>query len=197
VPRTQALLPAEIKPQILHTIYQALLEKKQIRAKYLRRNGDKYKYDVIHPLGLVFRHNAIYLVTTIKDYGDLKQFSLHRFQSCSLIDKKPIQMKNFNLDDYIASGAFDYTDSDRDFKLTAFFSKDAAIHLHEAPLSTDQTITSKRDGRIQVSATVKDTSQLRWWLLGFGRNVEIVKPKALRDEFIENLNQLNKIYSNK
>ena len=31
-----------------------------------------------------------------------------------------------------------------------------------------------------VTATVPDTSQLRWWLLGFGGEVEVLKPGSLR-----------------
>jgi len=30
---------------------------------------------------------------------------------------------------------------------------------------------------------VKDTLELRWWLLGFGDKVEVLAPKALREEF--------------
>ena len=36
--------------------------------------------------------------------------------------------------------------------------------------------------------------QLRWWLLGFGEYVEVIKPKALRDEFVETSQRLSEIY---
>ena len=127
VPRTQPLLPAEVNPQTLHTVYQALLEEKQISAQYKRRDGEIYRYGVLHPLRLVFRHNVIYLVATIKDYSDLKQFALHRFKKCQLIEKNLTKLDGFNLDNYIATGAFDYTDSDNEFKLVAIFSKQAAM----------------------------------------------------------------------
>ncbi len=70
-------------------------------------------------------------------------------------------------------------------KLIVIFDKEAAFHLLESPLSYDQVITTKRDGRIQITATVKDTRQLRWWLLGFGDQVEAVRPKKIKDEFID------------
>ncbi len=41
-----------------------------------------------------------------------------------------------------------------------------------------------------ITATVKDTRQLKWWLLGFADQVEVIKPKRLRDEFIEIGNNL-------
>ena len=82
-------------------------------------------------------------------------------------------------------------------KLMAIFDSKTAFHLSETPLSNDQKLVKKWDGRIQVTATVKNTSQLRWWLLGFGKYVEVVKPKSLRDEFIETVNQLYNMYSGK
>jgi predicted DNA-binding transcriptional regulator YafY len=34
----------------------------------------------------------------------------------------------------------------------------------------------------RVEATVADTGQLRWWLLGFGGRVEVQEPLGLREE---------------
>jgi predicted DNA-binding transcriptional regulator YafY len=38
---------------------------------------------------------------------------------------------------------------------------------------------------VLVEATVQDTQQLRWWLLGFGDQVEVVEPGELRNEFLQ------------
>ena len=66
----------------------------------------------------------------------------------------------------------------------------APNHLTESPLSHDQTIESEIDGQVQITATVKKTRQLKWWLLGFGAQVEVVKPKRLRNEFIAIANNM-------
>jgi predicted DNA-binding transcriptional regulator YafY len=50
-------------------------------------------------------------------------------------------------------------------------------------------------GRVEVEGTVKNTSQLRWWLQGFGCLVEVVEPKELREEFKENAARLHGHYS--
>jgi hypothetical protein len=34
-----------------------------------------------------------------------------------------------------------------------------------------------------VEATVLDTAELRWWLLGFGDGVEVLAPEVLRQDF--------------
>ena len=48
--------------------------------------------------------------------------------------------------------------------------------------------------QLLVKATVSDTAQLRWWLLGFGGQVEVIKPNFLREEMIQNIKSMNKRY---
>ena len=42
---------------------------------------------------------------------------------------------------------------------------------------------------------VQDTCQLRWWLLGFGDQVEVLEPEHLRAEFAEIARSLHDMYS--
>jgi len=68
-------------------------------------------------------------------------------------------------------------------RLEAIFEAASADHLTETPLAADQTITRIDDSHVRLEAAVLDTPQLRWWLLGFGDNVEVVAPEGLRHEF--------------
>src|SRR5207244_4265582 len=64
--------------------------------------------------------------------------------------------------------AFAYPVSDEKIRFLALFSPDAAMHLPESLLAADQVLTNQDDGRELVKATMLDTAELRWWLLGFG-----------------------------
>jgi hypothetical protein len=65
-------------------------------------------------------------------------------------------------------------------KLKARFYDGAGEHLYETPLSEDQVIEDKGGGTLDVQATVAHTPQLEWWLLGFGRGVEVRAPAQVR-----------------
>lgn len=139
---------------------------------------------MFHPLGIVFRECVIYLVATVWEYKDPLHFALHRFKYCEPLPEDAVPPAEFDLDAYLASGTFQYAAAEgRKMKLVALFSGGAADHLAETPLSEDQVLISKKDGKMEVAATVADSSQLRWWLLGFGDYVEVVRPKKLRMEF--------------
>lgn len=45
-----------------------------------------------------------------------------------------------------------------------------------------------------VEATVPDTAQLGCWLAGFGSSAEVLGPKELREEFVEEARRLAELY---
>ncbi len=195
IPNGLSLLPAEIDAAVLPVIYEALLKDHRFVTTYQGRENEAKTYE-INPLGLVFRNNVIYLVATVGDYSDIKQFALHRFQHAELSPKKVTIPSGFSLDDYIAQGEFDYpvTNSHQDItlkiKITGYMRK----HLMETPLSIEQHITELDDDMYQLVATVKDTEQLRWWIRSFSTNIQVLEPLELRAEFAWEARALNKMY---
>ncbi len=194
LPRTQSLIPAKIDENVIAVIYEALFKGRQVRARYRPRYKDEVEYD-LHPLGLVFRESVVYLVTTIWDYQEPRHLALHRFKHCDLLDKDVVISADFNLDEYLAAGSFEYGKNENEtIKLKVLFSDRVGHHLLEIPLSEDQKTSEFGDDQLQVEATVKNSAQIRWWLLGFGDVVEVLEPKELREEFAEIAENLLDIY---
>ena len=100
-------------------------------------------------------------------------------EAAERLDRKADMPEGFNLDDYLASGMLDFSESGEKIRLVALFDADAAAHLRETKLSEDQTMEAEDDGRVRVTATVNDTPQLRWWLLAFGSAATVVAPVEL------------------
>lgn len=179
VPTGQPLLAPDIPPEVLHGIYQAVLHNRRFQATYRPRSEDGNERDyVINPLALVVRNHLIYLIATLWDYDDIKHLPLHRFRQVTLLDQASRKPDGFDLDAHLyKSRAFDLPDpKGRKIRLVAWFTEGAAYHLHETPLSEDQTIESDGEGWVKLTATVLDTEQLWWWLRSFGEQVEVVEP---------------------
>lgn len=49
---------------------------------------------------------------------------------------------------------------------------------YDSRFAEDQRRSRSEDGGAEIRATVPDTLQLRWWLLGLGSNVEVLGPEA-------------------
>ena len=104
-------------------------------------------------------------------------------ENTEMLDKM-VKKISFNLDTYIQSGEFDYIEQDKSIRLKLLINKYIAKHLQETALSEDQVIKVIDENSSLLTATVKDTQQLRWWLLGFGDGVEVKQPAKLRKEMI-------------
>ncbi|MBB5021342.1 helix-turn-helix transcriptional regulator [Desulfurispira natronophila] len=186
IPRSMPLQPAQVAPHVLEVVTDALLDERRFLAKYCRRGESDVREYLVNPLALVVSDQVMYLVCTLREYDDIVLLAMHRFQEAWLTDKPGKRPKGFDLDAYLASGALGFpTHKPCSIKLKVIFGKDAATHLGESPLCEDQIMKIRPDGQVQVEAKVQDTQQLRWWLLGFGDQVEVLAPKTLRQEFAE------------
>jgi predicted DNA-binding transcriptional regulator YafY len=181
LPRGLRLQSPPVEPSVHATLYDALLQERQVTVRYLQRQATEAKDFVVHPLGVVARDTVIYLVCTMWNFTDVRQLALHRMQSATLLEAASSRPEGFCLDAYIAGGAFGYPESSDTIQLEALFSSDTAAHLAECPLADDQQIVPESGSVVRISATVRDTKELRWWLLGFGDQVTVLEPPQLRD----------------
>ena len=188
VPREMPLLAPEVDTTVARTVYQSLLDGVRFTADYASRSApspEPREY-VVSPLGLVARGNLLYLVCTLWDYTDIRQLAMHRIRTATATDVPVTTPAGFDLDQYIAKGEFHYPVGPK-IKLEARFYRGAATHLYETPLSVDQQITDLDADHVLVTATVRDTEQLHWWLLGFGSLVAVIGPESLRNELAREL----------
>lgn len=193
VPPTQPLIPPNYPEEIIEAVHSALLTEQQLEITYASRDQLKQKKYPIHPLGIVQRGSVTYLVATIYEYTDIRLFTLHRIHAATVLDKPVITPPKFDLAQYISKGAFGFEESGA-IKLVARFTNSAAEHLSETPLSMNQESYPDQPGWMRVIATVPDTAQLRWWLMGFGKEVEVLEPITLRNEFVNMVQSMSKVY---
>jgi predicted DNA-binding transcriptional regulator YafY len=180
--RGPKLTPPAIITDVHEEVYEALLLNRQLNLSYKSRAYDKPREYNINPLGLVLKDGLFYLVCTFGDYEDIRLLTLHRMEAARKLDIPCKIPEGFNLDAYISSGELDFAVGG-DIKLKAIINKQVAFHLEERPLNADQKLTDAGDEYWTLEVTVQDTNELRWWLMGFGENVEVLEPVELREEF--------------
>ena len=190
---TISLLPPDIDSESQRVVSEGLLQDKQLKVRYQKLGEVKMEEYVVHPLGLVERGQIIYLVCTMFTYKDVRILSLHRIRSVAMLSDPSKRPVKFSMDDYIASGAFGFG-GEETIRLKAIFKNPAGSHLHETPLSLDQVLLAQDDKHLHLSATVINTEQLRWWLLGFGESVEVLAPVKLRKSMAKSAQLSSNIY---
>lgn len=181
VPPTQPLLRPSVKRSVRDVIYQCLATRTQFTGWYQGRGASEPKEMLFNPLGIVIRGQVTYVVATAWAYDDVRLYPLHRFQRARKEEGPSREPPGFTLADYLAAqNGLGFATGRGEIALRLRFRNGAGQHLLETPLSDDQVAEDFGDGVLTVAASVPETAQLTWWLLGFGENVEVLAPAELR-----------------
>ena len=119
---------------------------------------------------------------------------LQRFEKVELLDKAVKEPKHFDFDEFIHKNNLGFTFSDKLYVLEAIFDRTMAFHLIETPLNDTQSVKEIGKDKLYVKARVPDTLQFEQWLMSFGSNIEILKPKKLREKFRSEIKKMRSIY---
>jgi len=196
ISRYLTLEAPKIDHQVLKTVYEGLLSEHQLEISYKNRQGNSQSETKIHPLGLVHVDNVAYLVCTFWNYDKQLKIALHRIISAKLLDDKAQIPAGFSLDEYINRSWYSDVSTNQDLiQLECLFDKDVAVHLDESPLASGQILEKYDENYMKLSAEVKNSMQLRWWLMGFGDLVTVLKPENLRNEIKNTLTSALKQYN--
>jgi len=178
------LTPPKVLSEVLSCTINALLDEHMLQVEYATRTGEEKSAEVM-PLGIAEHDQVHWLVVRFSGYNNVRQLRLDRISAAVALEEQPFRYPaDFNLQAYVDSGAFLYNISDKQ-KLVIRIRTEAARHLLDTPLAHDQQYEQQDEDWVQVTATVPLSSRLTWWLLGFGRKLEVLAPDVLRQQMAE------------
>jgi predicted DNA-binding transcriptional regulator YafY len=192
----QYRIPAKHNATVQTEVLTALYNGNQLRLKY--PDASKQREWNVHPLGVVLRGPVTYLVCYIGDSSKEYMLPLHRIRAAAELTTDRANVRGFSLARFVEKGRADFVISDvvsgQDIQLVADFDKELSQSLKETPLTKDQTLTPIDEASARLTARVRDTLQLRWWLLGYGSRVTVLMPKELQKWIADEHRKSVKLY---
>ncbi len=185
-------LPPQIGEGVLEAIHKALLTGHQINVLYRRITDEKASHLALHPLALIQRGEIAYLLATAFAYKDIRLYAVHRIQTIEMLEDAAERPQDFSLDEYLQAGGAEFM-SGHLVRLEAWISSDLAAVLREAPIHQSQIIDGSNDA-CQLTATLPDSWQLRWWILSQGAAIRIMEPQSLRDGIVDEIRNMTSLY---
>jgi predicted DNA-binding transcriptional regulator YafY len=185
VPPGMPFIPPTVAPDVLPAIQEALLQQLQLKIVYLSAGAAAPREQRIHPLSLIQQGARTYLLATAFHYENPILYAIHRMTSASVLEDPAKRPKGFSLDTYLAGGGAQFGTGDA-IVIKARVTDELARLLDETPISSDQTITN-RAGVHTLTATVRESWQLDFWILSQGAAITVLKPVALRKRIIASL----------
>lgn len=197
--RGQQLQAAEFNPEILDSIYRAILKGKQISIHYDRKGLSK-EY-LLDPYGVVFMLPKLYLVAKKHSHNEenFRSFLIHKIQNVVIENQSNRVPNDFDLKRYLSEGHMDVllNHDKQGYTLTLALSAKASSlidDLQENPISPDQTLFQLDSETWNLTATVKRTIQLRNWLLALGSDAKVLSPDIIRQDILDSVSAIQSSY---
>jgi len=199
-----SFLPGTIDYSVYHDIIRKLIramdDKKVCRVKYKGIMEDRAKTFYIKPLKLFSHKETVYLHAKIARYPGRRfkesefdpLLAIHRVEDIKHTDRSFEFPKKYDFEEAF-NKQFGII-KDEAFKVEIEFTGWSARYVTERIWSPDQRIIKKRDGKILLIFSSSSESEVISWILFFGRQAKVLKPKWLPAEISKELSAMRQIY---
>lgn len=187
---------AENKEQkIALKIHEAIIRKRKIKIEYFCLNAGIGKR-IVAPYALFNYKSSIYFVGFCSQKKETHYFKLSRIKGdIEFLDEEYEIPKDFSLSQYLNNDVGIFNDKEIYIKLKIF--KPMSYVINEKIWCDNQKITWDDDESIIFEASIKGYTELKSWILSMGTNVEVLEPLQLKEEIMNELQQMTEIYVNK
>ena len=179
--------------ETIRTLIDAMDKHRVCKVSYKRPMIKYAKIYHIKPLKIFSHHETMYLHVRLArqpgkkfrepDFDPL--LAVHRIKKVALTDMKYKFPKDYDFDK-VFNRNFGIIKEDA-FRVEVEFTGYAAAYVSERYWSPDQKIVKKRDGKIKLSFSASSEPETIAWILSFGNEVKLVRPKWLVEEIKEEL----------
>jgi predicted DNA-binding transcriptional regulator YafY/transposase len=140
------------------------------------------------------RNRSNYVIGYCRLTKSIKTFKLDRIIGEVKTENDSYEIpSDFNIDDYLSSAWGPYADKGVEV-VKLRFSKDISHAIAETRFHPSQVTESQSDGSLLMTVKVNNTGDFQAWILGWGKDVEVLEPSLLRDQISLHVQSLCAIY---
>jgi len=179
--------------RVLDTITRAWADRRKVTIHYRAASGEPTER-VICPYFLeVSRSEPASYVIAHDDLRDaLRTFKLERVVSAEIRDDTYVIPADFDPYAYLASAWGVMDEAEVEVRLR--FSPVAAPRVRESVWHHSQRLEDTPDGGCELSMRIGGIKEIRSWVLGWGADVEVLAPPALRDDVRDHARRMLALY---
>ncbi|MCJ7621879.1 MAG: WYL domain-containing protein, partial [Anaerolineaceae bacterium] len=138
---------------------------------------------------------ATHVIGLHEPAGKMRTFKIERIERVELLRESYIIPEDFNARDYL-SGAWGiwYTDAEP-VEVTLKFHPRVSTRVKETRWHRSEQVAEKPDGSLVWKAWVDEPREMLPWIRGWGADVEVLEPKALRNALKQETYRLAQLYA--
>jgi len=171
--------PAEHLDKLFGQLQIAMRKSKKARMLYRSLFEDGDIEVTLHPYHLMYNRRAWYILGFSEMHNEVRTFKLNRIKNLTVLEKCFLRDDGWDVHDYLGR-AWSMIPEGRIYNVKLRFSPKVARNVAEVHWHQTQEISFNEDGSLEVEFRVDGLGEIRWWILGYGDQVEVLRPAALR-----------------
>jgi predicted DNA-binding transcriptional regulator YafY len=172
--------PAETVP-LLHTLQDAVWQERRARINYGRGECGSSER-VVDPLGLVAKGSVWYLVAGVG--GDVRSYRVSRIESAEVLDEPAERPPGFDLAAFWEESSERFRANLPSYRVRARVRREVVPRLPFAGrfARVEEVCEAAADGWAEVTLRFDVEEMACEYALGFGTQLEVLEPEALREK---------------
>lgn len=166
--------------EIIRGANDAAREKKTVEIAYFAMSRKQESKRRVDPYRIWFFNGTFYLIGHCHLRKDIRIFALDRIKMLHRTGESFEIPTDFDLDDFMHLSFGVYQGELQKVKVR--FSADIAGYVKEKIWHETQKLTPGEDGSLVFEAEVAGTEEIRFWIMTWGANAEVLEPPSLREE---------------
>ncbi len=144
------------------------------------------------PYHMLYNQRAWYVVGLSGMHKSVRTFKLNRIKELKTLSQHFVDDGNFDLSEYLGR-AWSMIPEGRIYNVKLRFLPKVAENVAEVRWHSTQKVTRNGDGSVTVEFRVDGLGEITWWILGYGDQVQVLRPKRLRQKIIETAKNVAKL----
>ncbi|MGD9054859.1 MAG: transcriptional regulator [Desulfobacterales bacterium] len=177
---------------VIDRISQALVDRQMVEIDYYTMSRKKRTRRKVAPYKIWLFDGAFYLVGNCGLREDIRIFALDRIKSLRLTDETFEIPEDFKVEDFMQISFGVFHGKPQNVKIR--FAPEVAGYIREKTWHATQKIKSQNDGSVIFEARVAGTDEIKYWLMSWGSNAEVLSPATLRNEMISEARKMLRCY---
>jgi len=178
-------------------ISQALQNRQCVNIQY-RSFADQDSISTqLNPYCFFFSRRSWYVIGYSLLHEDIRTFHLKRFEQVEIMPDREYEIPaGFSLDSYLGNAWHMIREKDHPHHVVIRFAPIVAGNVAEIQWHKTQRIESQPDDSILFHVDVEGLNEIVWWILGYGKQAEVLEPPELRQKVLEHVQALVQQYQN-
>ena len=182
--RTEPQVNIDLFDKLFAQLQDAILRKKVVKISYYLPCEQKNIIIDLSPYHLMYINYSWYVFGKSSFHKEVRAFKLSRIKQLDILDKCFVEDEKFDVHEYLGR-AWSMTPEGRLYHVKLKFLPEVARSVGEVQWHSTQTVTFEDDGSAIVEFRVDGLSEITWWILSYGDQVQVLAPKILRQKIIK------------